>query len=164
MICLKNTEIERKFLISDFPHHLPLLESATVWQGYLSTDPVVRIRKKQTAQGVTYRLCFKGEGTLVRREIEMDLDAEQYEALTELLKAPPIRKDFRVYQLPDGHQLECSLVDAGSKTAFYYAEVEFSSETEAAAFQPPTFLGEEKTEDVRFTMSHYWQQKVTVYG
>lgn len=156
---LKNCEIERKFLIDAFPEQLPLLESATVWQGYISSDPVVRIRKKETADAVTYRLCFKSKGTLVRTEVEMDLTAEKFDALSTLLEVPLIRKDFRVYALEDGKRLECSLVDRDAPTAFYYAEVEFTSEQEANTFVPPAFLGEEKTEDPAFTMSQYWKRK-----
>lgn len=156
---MKNTEIERKFLIDGFPKDLPLLEQATVWQGYISTSPVVRIRKKQTDTNASYRLCFKGEGTLVRKEIEMDISAEQFEALSFLLKVPCIRKDFRVYALPDGWRLECSLVEADTKDAFYYAEVEFPSVEQAENFIPPAFLGEEKTQDGNFTMSAFWERK-----
>ena len=156
---MKNTEIERKFLIDRFPDELPLLEQATVWQGYISADPVVRIRKKETESGISYRLCFKSKGTLVRKEVEMDITAEKYEALAEILLIPPVRKDFKVYALADGRRLECSLVDKDSDTAFYYAEVEFSSVEEANAFVPPAFLGEEKTEDPAFTMSNYWKMK-----
>lgn len=156
---MKNTEIERKFLIDGFPQNLPLLEEATVWQGYISADPVVRIRKKETAMGTGYRLCFKSKGTLMRKEVELDITAEKFDALSELLDAPLIRKDFKVFSLPDGHRLECSLVDKDTPTSFYYAEVEFSSEAEARAFIPPMFLGEEKTEDPAFTMSMYWERK-----
>ena len=156
---MENCEIERKFLIETFPEHLPLLEEATVWQGYISSEPVVRIRKKETATGVGYRLCFKSKGTLVRTEVEMDLTAEKFDALSTLLEVPLIRKDFRVYALEDGRRLECSLVDKGAPAAFYYAEVEFNSEQDANAFVPPSFLGEEKTEDPTFTMSHYWERK-----
>lgn len=157
---LKNCEIERKFLIDVFPEHLPLLETATVWQGYISSDPVVRIRKKETADAVTYRLCFKSKGTLVRTEVEIDVTADTFDALTALLEVPLIRKDYRVYRLDDGKRLECSLVDKDAPTAFYYAEVEFETEREAYAFKPPAFLGEEKTEDSVFTMSQYWQRKI----
>ncbi|HIS69630.1 MAG TPA: hypothetical protein IAA58_09750, partial [Candidatus Gallacutalibacter stercoravium] len=51
-------EIERKFLIDDFPTHLPLLEKAVTQQGYLCTKPVVRIRKKQVqGKDDTFVLC-----------------------------------------------------------------------------------------------------------
>lgn len=156
---MQNQEIERKFLIEGFPHDLPLLEEAVVWQGYISSDPVVRIRKKETSAGVSYRLCFKSKGTLVRKEIELDLTEEKFAALSELLEAPLVRKDFRVYRLPDGHRLECSLVDKDTPLSFYYAEVEFSSVEQANMFSPPAFLGAEKTDDPAFTMSNYWERK-----
>ena len=152
---MDNVEIERKFLIDKFPDTLPLLESAEVWQGYISTEPVVRIRKKVMKSGESYRLCFKGAGGLVRTEVEMPLAAEKYAALLPLLGAPPVHKVFRVYALPGGERLECSLVDG----QYYYAEVEFSTVDAANAFSPPAFLGAEKTNDPAFTMSHYWQTR-----
>ncbi len=155
-------EIERKYRINGFPDHegWPLIKAALVYQGYLATHPVVRIRSQQTDQGTDYILCFKGEGTLVRQEIEMPLQMEIFTQLSELLPAPMVRKDYRVYQLPDGHHLECSLVDGDTPEAFYYAEVEFGSVEESRLFVPPAFLGEEVTEDPDFSMSQYWLKKV----
>jgi len=79
------------------------------------------IRSKRTAEGTTYELCFKGEGKLAREEIVMPLTEEQFEQLRSLVKGPLIRKDYRVYALPDGKKLECSLVDEGEATSFLYA-------------------------------------------
>ena len=152
-------EIERKFLLKAFPEELPLLEESVLYQGYLCTDPVVRIRSREEKGQKSFVLCFKGQGTLIRREIEMDLTETQFSQLSELLKAPLIRKDFRVYQLPDGHRLECSLVDEGSPSAFLYAEVEFSSLEEARSFQPPEFLYRDVTEFPGFSMSRYWETR-----
>ncbi len=148
-------EIERKFLISGFPEGLPLLGEAVLEQGYLCTDPVVRIRSKEQDGRTTYRLCFKGEGRLVRQETELDLTAEQFAELQNLLRAPMVRKDFRVYALPGGERLECSLVDG----AFFYAEVEFPTVEAARAFTPPAFLGREVTEEAGFSMSDYWKTR-----
>lgn len=148
-------EIERKFLISGFPEGLPLLGEAVLKQGYLCTDPVVRIRSKEQDGRTTYRLCFKGEGRLVRQETELDLTAEQFAELQNLLRAPMVRKDFRVYALPGGERLECSLVDG----AFFYAEVEFPTVEAARAFTPPAFLGREVTEEEGFSMSDYWKTR-----
>ncbi|HIR57781.1 MAG TPA: hypothetical protein IAA54_08925, partial [Candidatus Gallacutalibacter pullicola] len=113
-------EIERKFLVDRFPEGLPLLKEAVVYQGYLCTHPTVRIRSTETADGVSYVLCFKGKGTIARQEIEMDLTKEQFFQLKDLLPAPMIRKDYKVYALPDGHKLECSLVDQGSPSEFMF--------------------------------------------
>ena len=95
----------------------------------------------------------------MRQEIEMPLQEDTFLQLRELLPAPMIRKDYRVYALPDGHRLECSLVDGDEPDGFYYAEVEFGSVEESEAFTPPAFLGPEATEDPSFSMSEYWLTK-----
>lgn len=151
-------EIERKFLMDQFPPLVPERE-AEIEQGYLCHEPVIRIRRKTENGQTSARLCFKGKGTLIRSEVELDLDAEQYDQLRALLPEAPIRKRFRTYRLPDGHTLECSLVDDGEPTAFYYAEVEFCSEAEARQFVAPDFLGREVTEDPSYTMSAYAARK-----
>ena len=71
----------------------------------------------------------------------------------------PVRKDFRVYLLPDGHRLECSLVDPGEEGEFMYAEVEFDSVDEASSFIPPDFLEKEVTDIPGMSMSSYWEKK-----
>lgn len=151
-------EIERKFLIDRFPD-LPPMQESVVLQGYISTQPVVRIRSTQTGKSMSYVLCFKGKGTLARAEIELDLDAATFERLSGLLTAPMIRKDYKTYALSDGLTLECSLVDAGQPTSFYYAEVEFSSVEEAGRFEPPAYLGREVTEEPGWSMGSYWREK-----
>lgn len=143
-------EIERKYRIDRFPGEeegWPLVKEAVVCQGYLATSPTVRIRAaeaRRPERRTTYTLTFKGEGTLVRQEIELPLEEATFLQLRELLPAPMIRKDYRVYALPDGHRLECSLVDG----------------EESEAFVPPAFLGPEVTEDPSFHMSEYWQTKI----
>lgn len=149
-------EIERQFLIGEFPD-LPEVYSAQVWQGYLSTAPVVRIRRFSPPDGCDrYELTVKGKGTLVRAEVNIPIDAAQYEEMSGILKREPIHKDYHVYELPDGLRLECSAVDSGTDHGFMYAEVEFGSVEEANAFVPPPFLGREMTEVAGFSMSNYW--------
>lgn len=149
-------EIERQFLIEKFPD-LPEIDSAQVWQGYLSTAPVVRIRKFSYPDGsVRYELTVKGRGTLVRTEVNLPIDAAQYGEMAALLRREPIHKDYHVFQLPGGLRLECSAVDSGTDHGFMYAEVEFDSVEAAKAFVPPAFLGREVTEARDFSMSNYW--------
>ena len=151
-------EIERKFLLSEFPD-LPLLEKAETFQGYLSVEPVVRIRKKVKKDHTSYVLCIKGKGRLCRKENEWNLTEDVFQELEELLEIPMVRKEYRVYALEDGHRLECSWVDRGEPTEFLYAEVEFPSIEDALAFQPPAWLDNEVTEDSYYSMSQYWQRK-----
>lgn len=155
-------EIERKWLMEGFPDgKLEQLSAATLYQGYLCTKPVVRIRASEKPDGTVYILCFKGKGTLAREEIELSIDAQTYARLSALLPMPAVRKEFRTYRLPGGETLECSLVDPDADTAFYYAEVEFETVEAAHAFVPPVgILGEEKTEEGDFSMGHYWERKL----
>ena len=154
-------EIERKFLMdSAFPDCLPLIEEAAVCQGYIAVHPVVRIRSKEKQGKTDYVLCFKGEGTIARQETELAISQETFQELSQLLEAPMIRKDYRVYALPDGRRLECSCVDRGTPTEFWYAEVEFPTLDEAYAFVPPAFLGRDVTEEDGYSMSSYWEKKV----
>lgn len=150
-------EIEKKYKLSSFPTNLPLIKKSVQEQGYLSVTPAVRIRRETGEDGMRYVLCVKGKGTLVREEVEVDLTKEKFEKLQNLLCGPLIRKDYRVYALPDGHKLECSLVDEGTDNSFYYAEVEFSSLEEAEAFVPPACVGEDITEKKGVSMSAFWQ-------
>lgn len=154
-----NQEIERKWLIGSFPD-LPVVCESEMEQGYLTFEPTaVRIRKAVLGGEATYRLTVKGEGTLVRHEVEVELSAEQYEALRKMLAAPPATKRHRTYDLPGGETLECSLVDEGDEGAFYYAEVEFETVEEARAFKPPAFLGREVTEEAGWIMAAHCRRK-----
>ena len=131
-------EIERKFLLERFPEHLPLLESAQVEQGYLSLKPEVRIRSKSWGENQAFWLCIKGEGTLVREEVELPLKEEEFLRLKQLLPRPMLHKDYRVYQW-EGHRLEFPTVE------------------EAKAFNPPDFLGREVTQEGSYRMKSYWE-------
>lgn len=151
-------EIERKFLISDFPHHLNEIARAKAEQGYLTLEPQVRIRRMEYANGaVTHILCIKGKGTLSRTEVETELSASQYSELKALLDRRMITKDYRKYQLDNGLILECSLVNEGYPEEFMYAEIEFDSEEQAMAYKPDSFLGEELTYSDSYRMSALWR-------
>ncbi|MDD3692996.1 MAG: CYTH domain-containing protein [Oscillospiraceae bacterium] len=152
-------EIERKFLIDKFPDNLPLVDEAVVYQGYISVNPVVRIRSVMSNSGTRYELCFKGKGTIARQEIQIELDEKTFNELENLLNSPMVRKDFKVYELPGGHRLECSLVDEGEPTEFMFAEIEFDTLEQALEYQPPEFLNREVTEDRYYGMASYWIRK-----
>lgn len=48
-------EIERKFLVSDIPSDLTQYKCHLIEQGYLSTKPVVRVRKDNDSYWLTYK-------------------------------------------------------------------------------------------------------------
>ena len=151
-------EIERKFLIDRFPESLPLESECEMRQIYISVMPTVRARSKKVGDKETFRLTVKGSGELCREEIETSVTKEQFEALCRVAEKEPIRKLKRCYKLPDGHLLECSLVEEGTENEFMYAEVEFESVAAAEAFVPPEYLGKEVTYDNSWKMNNYWKR------
>ena len=153
------TEIERKFLINSFPDSLPLKEEFQVYQAYLSIDPEVRIRRNVVnGQDKAYYLAIKSGGKLVRKEIELHITKEQFYALAEIVEHPFVLKDFRIYQLTDELDLECSLVDKGSNTEFMYAEIEFPSVDAAQSFQPLPIFIQDVTDNPAYKMKNYWRR------
>ena len=150
-------EIERKFLMDSFPEETPIC-ILRMAQGYLALKPTVRIRSSVGSKGTEYRLCIKGKGDLVREEIELPLDEEQFCRLSSLLCGPLIEKEQRQYVLPDGHVLECNQVEPDSPDGFCYGEVEFETVEEALAFQPPQWFGKEVTGLSGYSMADYWRK------
>ena len=65
-------EIERKFLPKKLPEHLENYEMHRSEQGYLNTDPVVRIRRSDDDSYLT----DKSQGLLSREEYTLPLNAE----------------------------------------------------------------------------------------
>lgn len=153
------TEIERKFLIESFPDDLPLKEAFNVFQAYLSTEPEVRIRRNEVCgEDIGYFLAVKSNGDMVRQEVEIPLSKEHYFAMANIIMYPFIKKEFRIYELPNGMELECSLVDNGWGTQFMYAEVEFPSVEEAENFTPCFDYVGEITNCPDYKMGNYWKR------
>ncbi len=157
---MENIEIERKWWIDSFPKLVHESEEH-MEQGYLSFAPAVRIRKTEQEGKIEYWLTVKGGDGLCRTEVELPLQAAQYHALQKLLVAPMAKKRLRRYLLPGGEELECSAVDEGETTAFYYAEVEFPTKEEAERFVPPFFLGKELTHEPGQSMAAYCKRKAS---
>ena len=70
-------EIERKYLISSVPFALSSYPCRKIEQGYLSTAPVVRIRRDNN----DYILTYKSKGMMIREEYNLPLTKESYEHL-----------------------------------------------------------------------------------
>lgn len=157
---MNNLEIERKWLVKGWPFNLECLYSEKMRQGYIATNPTVRIRE-ETLNDTKYILCFKSHGKLARKEIEINISKEQFNELETLIGLPLIVKTRKTYLLSDGHHLEVNLVDENTENEFYYAEVEFSSEEEALKFKPSDvnlneYLNEEVTYQKGQSMAAYW--------
>lgn len=138
---MENMEIERKFKVKYFPENWETYPKRRIEQGYLSTGPVVRVRR----DNADYYLTYKGAGVLAKEEYNLPLTEESYRHLVEKADGLVIRKDR--YCIPYGpYTIELDIFDP-PLSPLAVAEVEFPTETEAKAFQPPDWFGEEVTYD-----------------
>ena len=133
-------EIERKFLIHTLPENLDSYPHKEIEQGYLSRNPVVRIRRSDD----TYILTCKGQGMMVREEFELPLTKESFEHLKP--KTDGIFIEKTRYLIPHTDTLTIELdIFHGKLAPLVLAEVEFSNVDEANAFIPPAWFGEDVT-------------------
>lgn len=151
-------EIERKYLIhtlpkniTDYPHHI-------IEQGYLSTNPVVRIRRIDD----NYYLTYKGSGLMVREEYNLPLTKESYEHMLPKIDGLLIQKIRYLIPLKP---IDCGLKDTKSLLAeldvfegklapLMLVEVEFESVEDANAFIAPDWFGKDVTKDGRYHNSN----------
>lgn len=133
-------EIERKYLIRHCPENLETYPFHELEQGYLCTDPVVRIRRCNDE----YILTYKSKGLMAREEYNLHLTKESYEHLKKKIDGRLISK--RRYLLPLSGSLTIELdLFKGELAPLILAEVEFSSVSEAESFIPPSWFGEDVT-------------------
>lgn len=132
-------EIERKFTIRQMPEDLTQYPSRQLTQGYLNTDPVIRIRQEDQ----NYYLTYKGSGMLAREEYNLPLNAESFAHLLPKCDGNIISK--KRYLIPYGnHTIELDVFDAPF-APLVIAEVEFKTKEDAESFQPPTWFQDDVT-------------------
>ena len=149
-------EIERKYLVSEVPANLKDYHCRVIEQGYLSTHPVIRVRKDNDS----YYLTYKGSGMMAREEYNLPLTAESYEHL--LAKADGNIITKRRYEIPDGtgKTIELDLFE-GVFSGLTLAEVEFESIEEANAYIPPSWFTKDVTMDASYHNSNMSKKVVT---
>lgn len=133
-------EIERKYLIDQIPFDLSEYPSRKIEQGYLCTEPVVRIRR----DGENYYLTYKSKGLMVREEYNLPLTRDAYEHLKPKADGRIITKERFLIPLDDTLTIELDRFE-GDLAPLLLAEVEFQDEDSANAFVPPDWFGEDVT-------------------
>ncbi len=147
-------EIERKYLVKTLPDDLETYPYKEIEQGYLSTNPVVRIRRSNEK----YILTYKGSGMMVREEYNLPLTKESFEHMKP--KADGIFIEKRRYLIPYNEKLTVELdIFRGELEPLILAEVEFDTEEEANSFIPPEWFGEDVTFSTEYHNSTLSQRK-----
>ncbi len=141
----KTYEIEKKYLVNKLPDNLEFYPHHDIEQGYLCTNPVVRVRKKDTS----YILTYKSPGMLMREEYEHPLTKESYMHLIQKADGTVISKTR--YEINYGTDYVIELdVFKKDLSGIILAEVEFPSLSDAESFVPPAWFGNEVTDNVLF--------------
>ena len=140
-------EIERKYLIDkdNIPCRLEEYPSRQIEQGYLCTEPVVRIRRDNE----DYVLTYKSKGLMVREEYNLPLTSEAYHHLKAKIDGRLILKTRYMLPLDNGLTIELDLFH-GDLEPLILAEVEFPDEETAVSFQAPSWFGEDVTFSSRY--------------
>lgn len=173
------TEIERKWLV-DYSI-LEFLKTSNTFkkirhlnniQGYLSVNPEVRYRSaKNVDTGETYTyIAHKTDGDLAREEYELNItmasalkfakSIRENKKIKEYRGSKFIIKDYWVFDMGDGKEIEISLVDNDKN--FVYMEIEFPDITSAEAYKLPDcvakLIKKEVTNDDSYKMKNYWKR------
>jgi adenylate cyclase len=139
-------EIERKFLVAGEPGEPG--EARRLRQAYVAVedDRSVRVRRAGDEAWLTVKA---GRG-VSRTEIELPIDPGHFEELFALAADRSVVKTRR--RIPLGGALVAELDEfEGRHEGLRLVEVEFTSEDDAGAFEPPRWFGDEVTSDGRFT-------------
>jgi adenylate cyclase len=139
-------EVERKFRLTEPPEGLGEHPHDSIAQGYLVIADDVEVRLR-AADGHRLLTVKRGHGE-VREEVELQLSAEQFDALWPLTEG--LRLEKKRHRVPLGELTVEVDVFEGDLAGLALAEVEFSSEQESQGFDPPDWLGEEVTGDDRY--------------
>lgn len=146
---MKGMEIERKFLVKRLPEDLDSYRKKRLEQGYLSTVPVLRVRKEDDEYFVTY----KGSGMMSREEYNHPLTKEAFYHLID--KADGIIIQKTRYMIPQDNGLVIELdVFEGELEGLIMAEVEFDSPEAADSYVPVEWFGREVTEESAYHNSN----------
>lgn len=137
-------EIERKFLIKELPD-LTGYPVKKLVQGYLCTNPTVRVRD----EGGEYILTYKSKSTdhISREEYNLPLNKEAFESMIKKAEGNIISKSR--YFIPlgknkEGHELTLELdVFDPPFAPLIFGEVEFESIEEAKSFEAPDWFGDD---------------------
>ncbi|MEF9839429.1 MAG: CYTH domain-containing protein [Lachnospiraceae bacterium] len=138
-------EIERKYLIKNLPSNLDQYSCRSIEQGYLNTEPVVRIRKDND----TYELTYKSKGLMVREEYNLPLTQAAYEHLKSKIDGILISKNRYMIPLSDTLTGELDIFKH-ELSPLILIEVEFDTIDDSNAFVPPSWFGEEVTFSTKY--------------
>jgi adenylate cyclase len=150
MTNVPHKEIERRFLPPKAPDGVEGFSRNRIAQGYIADRPnIVRLR---SLDDCNFLLTVKHGHNPVHDESEIHLTRWQFYALWPFTEGRRLHK--MRYQVPCGkHTVDLDVFE-GVHAGLIIAEVEFTSENDCLAFNPPDWFGVEITGDPHFSNRH----------
>lgn len=142
---MAGVEIERKWLVREAPAEALAAPAELIEQGYLTIagdGTETRLRRR----GARCSLTVKSGSGLTRAEHEIELSAEQFEALWPATEGARLLKRRHLLRTEEGRVIELD-VYAGALDGLMVAEVEFDDPWGAERFAAPYWFGPELTDD-----------------
>lgn len=147
-------EIERKYEVKEIPARLEEYPYKKIEQGYLCSNPTIRIRKSNDDYYITYKskqgLIEKQDVAIINQEVELPLSKEAYETLAKKIDGNMVYKTRYLIPLENNLLAELDIFE-GVLEGLVFVEVEFSDEEQARNFQPPAWFGADLSKDRRYT-------------
>ena len=146
-------EIERKYLVKSLPENLERYECKHIAQGYLCTNPVLRIRRSNDE----YFLPYKGQGLMAREEHEFSISEESIDHLLRKTDGALLSKIRYMIPLDEKHTAELDIFQ-GIHAPLRLVEVEFESIEDAESFVAPDWFGDDVTNSGEYHNSRLSQK------
>ena len=143
-------EIERKFLVSDLPNNMSIIDVTLIEQAYINEAPETRVRKSFNSGQSMYSLTIKIPEGGYRMEVDVPINSEHYKQLSDYSTNKIIKNRLK-YLIDLKFNLYAYLdMYMGDLYGLKTIEVEFKNEAQASSFTPPAWFGEEVTHDDRY--------------
>jgi CYTH domain-containing protein len=166
-------EIEKKYKVEKIPFELSKYDYYEITQGYITTDPVIRIRRKVLKDTEEYILCYKekvnndSDGNNKKSDVKVNINHEYetqiskkaFEKLIKEVKGHIITKTR--YLIPYESFLIELDVFHGDYEGLIVAEVEFKEENMIKDFTVPSWFGKDLSGDKKYTNA-YMSQNIIV--
>ncbi len=139
-------EIEHKFLLANEKWRNHISRSATMRQGYLTSNSNSSVRVRISGEKAWLNIKSATAGNQ-RHEYEYEIPAHDADEIMNTLCRKPLIEKVRHYVVHDNHTWE---IDAfsGENEGLIVAELELSKQNEE--FTIPDWIGKEVTDDLRY--------------
>ncbi len=157
-------EIERKFLLPEYPERLiqegqvQVITRHSIDQTYLAIEDgqELRVRKITDLDSgeITYTHTFKDGKGISRKEIEYSISEGLYNQMIEAVKAVPLVKT-RITGIWNGTTVE---IDLYTQLELAVLEVEFDSLEAAESFVAPEWFGKDVSVEKKYSNKTVWKE------